>query len=106
VSTSTVLDRSEHWELLTQLVPGAAHLSIGCGRPATTRSTLGTSPDLRRVSPEKITYLRDLHELLIGDRRGGTDRGEISEEERNHLSEGIRRVYARCARENRQPFGA
>jgi hypothetical protein len=29
--TVTVLDRSGHWELLTKLVPGAAHLSIGGG---------------------------------------------------------------------------
>jgi hypothetical protein len=99
----TVLDRSGHWELLTQLVPGAAHLSIGAGHSHATINPWDV-PDLRRVAPEKIAFLRDLHELLVGDHHAGTDRYEISERERSLLSEAIRAVYSRCAQEQRTPL--
>jgi hypothetical protein len=99
----TVLDRSGHWELLTQLVPGAAHLSIGAGDSHATINPWDV-PDLRRVGPEKIAFLRDLHELLVGDHHAGSDRYEISERERSLLSEAIRAVYSRCAREQRTPL--
>src|SRR5918998_5674160 len=99
----TVLDRSGHWELLTQLVPGAAHLSIGAGHSHATINPWDV-PDLRRVGPEKIAFLRDLHELLVGDHHAGTDRYEISERERSLLSEAIRAVYSRCAHEQRTPL--
>jgi hypothetical protein len=93
----TVLDRSEHWKMLTMLVPGAAHLSIGAADSDVTINPWDV-PDPGRVSREKVTFLRDLHELLIGE-RGASERGEITEEERNLLSLGIRGVYASCARE-------
>jgi hypothetical protein len=99
----TVLDRSGHWELLTQLVPGAAHLSIGAGDNHATINPWDV-PDLRRVGPEKIAFLRDLHELLVGDHHAGSDRYEISERERSLLSEAIRAVYTRCAFEQRTPL--
>jgi TraG P-loop domain len=99
----TVLDRSGHWELLTKLVPGAAHLSIGASESHATINPWDV-PDLQRVSPEKITYLRDLHELLIGDHHAGSDRYEISERERSLLSEAIRAVYTRCAHDQRTPL--
>jgi hypothetical protein len=101
--TVTVLDRSGHWELLTKLVPGAAHLSIGGGDTHATINPWDV-PDVRRVGPEKIAFLRDLHELLVGDHHAGSDRYEISERERNLLSEAIRGVYSRCAREGRTPL--
>ena len=66
----TVLDRSGHWEPLTRLVPGAAHLSIGAGDSHATINPWDV-PDLRRVGPEKIAFLRDLHELLVGDHHAG-----------------------------------
>jgi hypothetical protein len=93
----TVLDRSEHWRMLTRLVPGAAHLSIGAADSDVTINPWDV-PDPATVSREKVTFLRDLHELLIGERRA-SERGEITEQERNLLSLGIRGVYARCARE-------
>ncbi|MGI8731492.1 MAG: VirB4 family type IV secretion system protein, partial [Solirubrobacteraceae bacterium] len=94
----TVLDRSGHWEMLTQLVPGGAHLSIGAGSGDATINPWDV-PDPRRVPPEKIAFLRDLHELLVGDHHAGTDHYEITERERSLLSEAIRGVYQRCARE-------
>lgn len=99
----TVLDRSGHWEMLTQLVPDAAHLSLGAGDNATTINPWDVA-DPARVSGEKITFLRDLHELLIGDYHGSAERHALSEDERNYLSEAIRAVYARCARERRDPL--
>ena len=99
----TVLDRSGHWEPLTRLVPGAAHLSIGAGQSRATINPWDV-PDLRRVGPEKIAFLRDLHELLVGDHHAGSDRYEISERERSLLSEAIRAVYTRCALEQRMPL--
>ena len=93
----TVLDRSGHWELLTRLVPGAAHLSLGAGSSHATINPWDV-PDLARVRPEKIAYLRDLHELLIGEHHAGSDRYEISERERSLLSEAIRGVYSALAR--------
>jgi hypothetical protein len=101
--TVTVLDRSGHWELLTKLVPGAAHLSIGGGDHHATINPWDV-PDVRRVGPEKIAFLRDLHELLVGDHHASSDRYEITERERNLLSEAIRGVYNRCAREQRTPL--
>ena len=101
----TVLDRSGHWELLTKLVPGAAHLSIGAGSSHATINPWDVA-DLQRVRPEKIAFLRDLHELLIGEHHASSDRYEISERERSLLSEAIRGVYttrARC-REQRMPL--
>lgn len=98
----TVLDRSDHWRMLTELVPGAAHLSIGAADSEATICPWDVE-DPANPPPDKITFLRDLHELLIGDRRGGAA-GEVDEVERNLLSLGIRQTYARCAREGRQPL--
>ena len=91
----TVLDRCGHWELLTKLVPGAAHLSIGAGSSHATINPWDVT-DLQRVRPEKIAFLRDLHELLVGEHHAGSDRYEISERERSLLSEAIRGVYTRA----------
>ena len=99
----TVLDRSGHWEPLTRLVPGAAHLSIGAGDNHATINPWDV-PDPRRVGPEKIAFLRDLHELLVGDHHAGSDRYDITERERSLLSEAIRAVYSSCAREQRMPL--
>ncbi len=93
----TILDRSGHWELLTQLVPGAAHLSIGGGSSDATINPWDVA-DPQRVKPEKIAFLRDLHELLIGEHHASSDRYEISERERSLLSEAIRAVYTTRAR--------
>ncbi|MGH2898096.1 MAG: hypothetical protein ACRDMZ_05430, partial [Solirubrobacteraceae bacterium] len=99
----SVLDRSGHWELLTQLVPGAAHLSIGAGSSSATINPWDV-PDVTRVTPEKIAFLRDLHELMICEHHATTDHYEISERERGLLSEAIRAVYQRCGREHRTPL--
>ena len=79
----TVLDRSGHWELLTQLVPGAAHLSIGAGDSHATINPW--DPDTPTRRPQKIGSLRDLHELLVGDHHAGSDRYEITARERSQL---------------------
>lgn len=97
----TVLDRSDHWRMLTELVPGAAHLSIGAADSDATICPWDVD-DPANPPPDKITFLRDLHELLIGDSRDGLRL--VDEVERNLLSLGIRGVYARCAREGRRPL--
>ena len=99
----TVLDRSNHWEMLTRLVPGAAHLSIGAPDADATICPWDVDHPSKPPPDDKVTFLRDLHELLIGDRAGGGP-GELNEHERNLLSIAIRGVYARCAREGRTPL--
>jgi hypothetical protein len=99
----TVLDRSNHWEMLTRLVPGAAHLSIGAPDAEATICPWDVDDPSRSPPDDKITFLRDLHELLIGNRRGSGP-GELDEHERNLLSIAIRGVYGRCLREGRRPL--
>lgn len=93
---ATILDRSGHYELLTQLIPGAAHLSIG-GINSTAMINPWDVPDCRSVAPEKIRFIRGWHELALG--------GDITDDEKNLLSEGIRAVYGLCGRQgNRSPL--
>ena len=68
----TVVDRSDHWKLLTELVPGGAHLSLGPGRDdATINPWAAVEPG--HVDGETIQALVDLHEVLIGDRHAGAE---------------------------------
>jgi TraG P-loop domain len=97
-----VLDRAGHYEFLSQLIPGARHL------------TIGASTDQHAVNPwdvedpasppiEKVAYLVALHALLVGDHRAGEDSYGLDALERNLLEVAIRAVYARAARERLVP---
>jgi hypothetical protein len=92
-----VLDRSTHWEFLTQLVPDAAYLSIGSARSAATLNPWDV-PDLYRIDPEKVRFIKDLHAVLIGEN------GRLTKDEEGLMSEAINGVYALCACETRQPL--
>lgn len=91
----TIMDRSGHYEFLTRLVPGAAHLSIGGAGCAATINPWDV-PDARRVPDEKIRFLLALHEVMLG--------GKVTDVDKNLLIEAIQAVYATCAREARQPL--
>jgi hypothetical protein len=97
----TVVDRSDHWKLLTELVPGGAHLSLGPGRDHATINPWDVG-DPGRVDGETIQALVDLHEVLIGDRHAGAEQVALSPLERSLLDTAIRETYATVARE-REP---
>lgn len=92
-----IIDRSEgHFKLLTQLVPGARHITLGA--PDETGRMPALNPwdvaDPASVTAEKIAFLVQLHSLLISDRCSGI----ITASDRSHLDQAIRNVYAISAR--------
>jgi hypothetical protein len=97
----TVVDRSDHWKLLTELVPGGAHLSLGPGRDHATINPWG-AVDPGHADGETIQALVDLHEVLIGDRHAGAEAAALSPLERSLLDTAIRETYATVNRE-REP---
>lgn len=99
----TVLDRSDHWQLLTQLVPGAAHLSLGPGRSDATINPWDTDTP-GRLDTDKIGALVDLHEVLIGTRQTDNDSYAFDSYERSQMEFAIRETYKRCAQQDRSPL--
>ncbi|MEA2312707.1 MAG: hypothetical protein QOE28_2675 [Solirubrobacteraceae bacterium] len=84
-----VLDRAGHYELLTRLIDGAQHITLGAD-DAPYAVNPWDVPDAREVSREKIAFLISLHALLMGEE--GLSRAEVAQ-----LGEAIRAVYARAA---------
>ena len=93
----TVVDRSDHWKLLTELVPGGAHLSLGPGRDHASINPWDAG-EPGSLDAETISGLIDLHEVLIGDRGAGADTAALSPLERSLLDTAIRETYQRVAR--------
>ena len=90
-------------ELLAQLVPGAAHLSLGPGRGHATIKTWDTDTP-GRSDPSHVGALLDLHEVLIGARHAGTDSYAFDTFERYQMETAIRETYALAGREQRSPL--
>lgn len=99
----TVLDRSDHWQLLAQLVPGAAHLSLGPGRGHATINPWDTDTP-GRSDPSQVGALLDLHEVLIGARHAGTDSYAFDTFERSQMETAIRETYVLAGRKQRSPL--
>ncbi len=88
-----VVDRADHYAFLASLIPGARHLSIGHSASPHAINPWDVE-DPSHVPPERITFLVDLHALLLGevdgrrrreradrsraDRAGGRDRDGLS----------------------------
>lgn len=92
-----VIDRADHYSFLASLIPGARHLSIGHSDSPHAINPWDVE-DPSRVEAEQITYLVDLHALLLGEldaRRGAYG---LTDRERIVLEDAIGNVYTRVAR--------
>lgn len=91
-----IIDRAGHYDFLCSLVPGAASVAIGPGE-----HDFAVNPwdadDVAVVSAEKVTFLLDLHALLIGNHDAGSDSYGLEPIEHSVLEAAIRAVYLRCA---------
>jgi type IV secretory pathway VirB4 component len=97
-----VIDRSAgHWEFLTMLIPGAAHLELG-GETGATINPWDVE-DLASVPRSKVAFLVRLHALLVGDHDTAEDAYGLGPLERNLLAVAIRRTYDRAAKESTTP---
>ena len=98
-----VIDRADHYAFLASLIPGARHLSIGHSTSTHAINPWDT-PDPAHVAPEQITYLVDLHALLLGEL--DTHRGAhgLTDRERIVLEDSIAAVYQRAARQRNAPI--
>lgn len=92
----TVIDRStDHWRAAVDAVPGSAYLSLG-GEHGHTINPWDVE-DPAAVPRSKISYLKRLHALMIGDYDAATDYSDLDKLESNLLSIAIRQVYAEAA---------
>lgn len=82
-----VVDRAGHFEVLTRLLEGAQHITIGAED-----TNFAINPwdvaDPSNVSQEKIGFLLSLHATIMGDEG-------LTMSERSHLGAAIRQVYLR-----------
>lgn len=99
----TVLDRSDHWKLLADLIPGAAHLELGPGRDKATINPWDVE-DPNRLDPQKVSDLIALHQVLLGAHDASTDTHALTPIESGQLDVAIRRTYRNCAQEGRGPL--
>ena len=81
-----VIDRAGHYEILTRLVDGAQQIEIGADDSPYALNPWDV-PDPTRVSREKISFLLDLHRLVMGG---------LDARERGLLGAAIRAVYAKA----------
>ena len=92
-----VIDRADHYAFLASLIPGARHLSIG---HSASRHAINPwdveDPD--HVEPERITYLVDLHALLMGELDANHSAYGLSDRERIVLEDSITATYKHAAR--------
>ena len=87
-----VVDRADHYQFLCQLIPGARHLTLGGGDGEHAINPWDT-PDPGRVPAEKVSFLLDLHALLLGDPHSGADDYGLTTHEHVVLEAAIRGVY-------------
>jgi hypothetical protein len=82
-----VVDRAGHFEILTRLLDGAQHITIGAED-----TNFAINPwdveDPSNVSQEKIGFLLSLHATIMGEEG-------LTMSERSHLGAAIRQVYLR-----------
>lgn len=90
-----IIDRAGHYSFLASLIPGAATLAIGPGDGRFSINPWDVA-DPHDVPAEKISFLIDLHALLIGERApDGTN--QLTPLENSILETSIRKVYAAAA---------
>lgn len=91
-----VFDRAGHFETLTTLIDGAAHLQLGADSD---RHAINPWDVEDPVTPPagKIAFLVSLHSVLMG----GTDAMDLSQ--RSHLADAIRGAYSRAANAGEAP---
>ena len=97
-----VIDRADHYAFLASLIPGARHLSIGHSDSQHAINPWDVA-DPAHVEPERITFLVDLHALLLGEldaRRGAYG---LTDRERIVLEDAVATVYRRAARKRGAP---
>ena len=87
-----VVDRADHYQFLCRLIPGARHLTLGAGDGEHAINPWDT-PDPGRVPAEKVSFLLDLHALLLGDPHSGADDYGLTTHEHVVLEAAIRGVY-------------
>ncbi|MCW2953199.1 MAG: hypothetical protein JWQ48_2369 [Conexibacter sp.] len=101
-AAATVIDRSTgHWRPLADLIPGSAYLELG-GEDAHTINPWDVE-DAAAVPRSKISFLKRLHVLMIGEYDAGADSSGLDPLEGNLLSLAIRRVYAVAAETSDTP---
>lgn len=97
-----IIDRAGHYDFLCSLIPGAASVAIGPGD-----NNVAINPwdvdDVAAPPAAKITFLLDLHSLLIGAHDAGSDSYGLESLEHSVLEGGIRAVYNRCAESGETP---
>ena len=91
-----VIDRADHYAFLASLIPGARHLSIGHSASRHAINPWDVA-DPEHVEPEQITYLVDLHALLMGELDANRAAYGLSDRERIVLEDSIRDLQARRA---------
>jgi TraG P-loop domain len=93
---ATVIDRSKgHWRAAVDLIPGAAYLNLG-GEDGHTINHWDVA-DPAAVPRSKISFLKRVHALMVGDYDAGADYTDLDKLESNLLSIAIRRVYSTAA---------
>jgi hypothetical protein len=90
-----VIDRSGHYEILTQLVDGARQVQIGADSSPYAINPWDLS-DASVVSREKVSFLLSLHSVMMGDEG-------LSALERAQLGAAIRDVYSTAAERGVSP---
>ncbi|HEY4280368.1 MAG TPA: hypothetical protein VGM91_19255 [Conexibacter sp.] len=99
---ATVIDRSTgHWRALVDLIPGAAYLPLGGDDGHTINAWDVEDPGA--VPRSKISFLKRLHTLMVGEYDAGADVNELDPLESNLLSIAIRRVYQEAHRTGDTP---
>lgn len=97
-----IIDRAGHYDFLCSLVPGAASVAIGPGADEVAVNPWDVD-DVGSPPASKITFLLDLHALLIGTHDAGADSYGLEPIEHSVLEGGIRAVYSRCAQTQEAP---
>ncbi len=100
-----IIDRAGHYDFLCSLIPGAAHVAIGPGERQYTVNPWDVD-DAADVPGATVTFLVDLHAMLIGSHDAGTDTTGLTSLESNVLEGAIRSVYDRCAQTGERPTEA
>jgi hypothetical protein len=89
-----------HYDTLVSLIPGSRRVTVGVAGGDVVNPW--DVPDVGDVPNHKLTFLRELHTLLIGDKINDDDRRLTSLDE-GLLTTAIAGVYARCAQTGEMP---